>query len=108
MEWKSRLKERPGKPASPLTKSETAASNRVVLAWPTQLEYSDRKLFLGMTLRPAKRASPSSVTWGMTWLDRSMAASLRASIERRAQPAGIILESGKADLAREVVESEAD
>src|SRR5437868_9379644 len=57
-------------------------------------EYSERKLFLGMALRPQNKPRPSSATRAMTWLLRSMAQSLSASEARSAWPAGIAREPG--------------
>src|SRR5438445_4308466 len=57
-------------------------------------EYSDRKLFLGMALRPQNSASPSSATSAMTWLLRSIAHNLSASEARSAWAAGIMREPG--------------
>jgi hypothetical protein len=57
-------------------------------------EYSHRKLFLGMALRPQNNASPSSATSAMTWLLRSTDHSLSASAARKAWPAGIMPEPG--------------
>src|SRR5271157_1932466 len=47
--------------------------------------YSVRKDRLGMTLRPAKRASPSSKTELMTWLWRALPKSFSAKSDRTAQ-----------------------
>src|SRR5215813_5685949 len=55
-------------------------------------EYSDRKLFFGMALRPQKRPSPSSATSAMTWLLRSTDHSLRASAASNPCSGGIICE----------------
>src|SRR2546430_13694669 len=57
-------------------------------------EYSDRKLFFGMALKPQNRASPSSATSAMMWLLRSIDHSLRASEARSACAAGIMREPG--------------
>jgi hypothetical protein len=57
-------------------------------------DYSDRKLFFGMTLRPQNKASPSSATSAMTWLFRSIDHSLSASDARNAFAAGIMREPG--------------
>jgi hypothetical protein len=65
------------------------------LAGSTREEYSERKLFLGMALRPANKAKPSSATRAMTWLRRSTHQSLRARQARSACSAGIILELGR-------------
>ena len=57
-------------------------------------EYSDRKLFFGMALRPQNKASPWSATSAMTWLLRSIDHSLSASEARSACAAGIMCEPG--------------
>src|SRR5437016_2812651 len=64
-------------------------------------EYSDRKLFFGMALRPQNRASPSSATSAMMWRLRSIDHSLRASEARSACAAGIMREPGRLRLARQ-------
>src|SRR6516165_5417783 len=61
-------------------------------------EYSDRKLFFGMTLRPQNRPSPSSATSAMMWLLRSIDQSLSASDASSPCRVGIICEPGS--LAR--------
>src|SRR5208337_3551411 len=53
-----------------------------------------RKLLLGVTFRPEKRANPSSAASDMTWLLRSTDQSLRARQARKAWAGGIILEPG--------------
>jgi len=61
-------------------------------------EYSERKLFFGITLRPQNRPSPSSAMSAMMWLLRSIDQSLSASEARSACSAGIMREPGS--LAR--------
>ena len=58
-------------------------------------EYSLKKLFLGLTLRPENKANPSSATSDMTWLFRSSDQSLRARLARKAWSGGIIWEPGR-------------
>src|SRR5919109_2451587 len=53
-------------------------------------EYSDRKLFFGMTLRPENRPRPSSATSAMMWFLRSIDQSLSAREASKACGAGII------------------
>ena len=48
------------------------------------MEYSERKLFLGIAFSPAKSASPESAASDMTWLLRSIDQSLSASAESSA------------------------
>jgi len=65
-----------------------------VCAGVMRLEYSLKKLFLGLTFRPEKRARPSSSTRRMMWLLRSTDQSLSARQARNAGAAGIIREPG--------------
>ena len=51
-----------------------------------QLEYARKELFLGITLSPENRASPSSITRDMIWLLRSMDRSLRERQARKDCP----------------------
>src|SRR5215471_17803038 len=80
--------------ASPARWSCHSASSLATFCGVMRDEYSDRKLFLGMALRPQNRASPSSATSAMMWLLRSMDHSLSASEARSACVAGIMLEPG--------------
>src|SRR5882757_8611977 len=57
-------------------------------------EYSDRKLFFGMALRPQNKARPSSAMSDIMWLLRSIDHNLSASEVRSAWAAGIMLEPG--------------
>ena len=86
------------------------AASRLRASWRESMreEYSERKLFLGMALRPQNSARPSSATRAMTWLLRSIDQSLRARQARRACAAGIILEPGSWAACGEPVELEAD
>ena len=70
-EWKSRLRDSPVNSASPANRVCHEASRRETVWRVIREEYSDRKLFLGMALRPQNRARPSSATSAMTWLLRS-------------------------------------
>ena len=56
--------------------------------------YSVRKDRFGMTLSPAKRASPSSSTELMTWLWRAFPKSFSTSNDRIAHPTGINFDPG--------------
>src|SRR5215468_5618252 len=71
--------------ASPAKWSCHSASSLATFCGVMRDEYSDRKLFLGMALRPQKRASPSSATSAIMWLLRSMDHSLSASEARSAK-----------------------
>jgi hypothetical protein len=53
-----------------------------------------------MTLRPAKRAKPSSKTELRTWLWRALPKSFKAKRARIAWAAGIVLEPGKPASSR--------
>jgi len=57
--------------------------------------YSVRNDRLGITFKPANKASPSSKTELMTWLCRALPKSFNASNDRTAHPAGIIFDPGK-------------
>src|SRR5215468_9585189 len=70
------------------------ASKRETCLGVMREEYSDRKLFFGMALRPQNKARPSSATSAIMWLLRSIDHSLSASEARSAWAAGIMLEPG--------------
>jgi hypothetical protein len=79
----------PLKRDSPANGSCHRASSRETFCGVIREEYSDRKLFFGMTLSPQNSARPLSATKAMIWLFRSMAHSFRASEARKACAAGI-------------------
>ena len=88
------VEDSPVNSASPANRVCHEASRRETVWRVIREEYSDRKLFLGMALRPQNRARPSSATSAMMWLLRSMDQSLRASAARSAWAAGIMREPG--------------
>src|ERR1700757_4553264 len=88
------LKDWPERIASPAIWACQPASKCDTFCGVIREEYSARKLFLGMLLRPQKSARPSSATSAITWVLRSMDHSLSASEARSACPAGIMREPG--------------
>src|ERR1700752_2479272 len=64
-EWKSRLRDLPANRLPPASLSCQAPSRSETFSGVMRDAYSDKKLFLGMALRPQNSPSPSSATNAM-------------------------------------------
>src|SRR6266571_6541803 len=94
MVWKSRWKETPRSSPSFPTSSHHSFLRFGEEEGVTLPRYAVRKARLGITLRPAHRASPASHTSLMTWRCLAFPNSLSARRERMASSAGLFLEPG--------------